>query len=270
MLATVCEHLDGKSLPLGSEHEGHPHGVELAERSAAARDQRNPRPRRLLEGARRDAEDRPRRGPQRLRPGPIGATLGERDKRRPERIRRAEQRAHVSGVGDAPEREPRLGSRANGEIRSPVDTDHPRRMRERRDLREQLRLHRLPCHQEFHRLHARRPRRLDEILALRDEEAELVAPATVGELPDELELLVLPRPDQVSSAAFACAAIAPKAAGSFTARSASTFRSSAMSAFRRPATNWLYESPFARAAALIRTIQSRRKVRLRFFRSRYA
>ena len=58
------------------------------------------------------------------------------------------------------------------------------------------------------------------------------------------------------------------AAGSLTARSASTFRSSPISAFLQPAMNWLYESPFCLAAALIRKIQSRRNSRLRFFRSR--
>src|SRR5215211_179331 len=75
---------------------------------------------------------------------------------------------------------------------------------------------------------------------------------------------------QLPSAAFACSAILPKAAGSFTASSASTLRSSSMPALRQPATNWLYESPSARAAALIRMIQSRRKFRFLAFRSRYA
>ena len=39
-------------------------------------------------------------------------------------------------------------------------------------------------------------------------------------------------------------------------------------ALRQPDTNWLYESPSARAAALMRMIQSRRIVRFLFFRSR--
>ena len=63
-------------------------------------------------------------------------------------------------------------------------------------------------------------------------------------------------------------AIAPNAAGSLTARSASTFRSSSMPAFEQPCTNWLYESPFSRAAALMRMIQRLRIVRLRALRSR--
>jgi hypothetical protein len=44
---------------------------------------------------------------------------------------------------------------------------------------------------------------------------------------------------QLSSAAFACSAILPNAAGSLTASSASTLRSSSMPALRQPATNWL-------------------------------
>src|SRR3954468_9149428 len=74
----------------------------------------------------------------------------------------------------------------------------------------------------------------------------------------------------VSSADFACSAIAPNACGSLTASSARTFRSSSMSAFFSPAINWLYERPLARAPALIRMIQSRRKVRFFALRSRYA
>jgi hypothetical protein len=60
------------------------------------------------------------------------------------------------------------------------------------------------------------------------------------------------------------------AAGSDTAKSASVFRSSSISAALQPAMNWLYERPFARAAALIRWIQRLRKVRFFAFRSRYA
>jgi hypothetical protein len=48
---------------------------------------------------------------------------------------------------------------------------------------------------------------------------------------------------QDASAALARSAILPNAAGSLTARSASTFRSSSMFAFLHPETNWLYESP---------------------------
>jgi len=75
---------------------------------------------------------------------------------------------------------------------------------------------------------------------------------------------------QALSAALACSAIMPNACGSFAASSASTLRSSSISAFFSPLTNWLYESPFWRAAALMRMIQSRRKSRFLFLRSRYA
>ncbi len=43
-----------------------------------------------------------------------------------------------------------------------------------------------------------------------------------------------------------------------------------MFAALQPAMNWLYESSFARAAALMRVIHSRRSVRFFAFRSRYA
>jgi len=66
-------------------------------------------------------------------------------------------------------------------------------MRERRDLREQRRLDRLPGDEQVDRLDRRR---LDEILALDDEEAELGAPAPVSELADELQPLVVARGDQ--------------------------------------------------------------------------
>jgi hypothetical protein len=61
-------------------------------------------------------------------------------------------------------------------------------VRERRDLGQQLRFDRLPRHEQIHRLDRRR---LDEILALDDEEAELVAPAPVAQLADELQPLVV-------------------------------------------------------------------------------
>jgi hypothetical protein len=66
-------------------------------------------------------------------------------------------------------------------------------MRERRDLREQRRLDRLPGDEQVDRLDRRR---LDEILALDDEEAELVTPAPFPELADELQPLVVARGDQ--------------------------------------------------------------------------
>jgi hypothetical protein len=62
-------------------------------------------------------------------------------------------------------------------------------VRERRDLREQRRLDVVPGHEQIDRLDT--GRRLDEILALDDEQPELVAPAPVVELADELEPLVV-------------------------------------------------------------------------------
>src|ERR671919_1758337 len=128
----------------------------------------------------------------------------------------------------------------------------------------------------------------DEILALAGEEPELLALPPRRELAKELQARIGGGGDhpgllhriagpalgearlQASSAAFAWAAIAENAAGSLTAMSARTLRSSSMFALRQPATNWLYDSPSRRAAALMRTIQSRRKTRLRALRSRYA
>src|SRR6266550_7164761 len=133
-------------------------------------------------------------------------------------------------------------------------------MAQRGYLGQQGRFHVLSRDKRLDRLDPCREGRLHEIFTFSDEEPELVAPAPVVQLPDELELLVLARGDQAASepsADLAFSAIAPKACGSLTARSASTLRSSSISAFFKPATNWLYESPFARAAALIRMIQSR-------------
>jgi hypothetical protein len=67
-------------------------------------------------------------------------------------------------------------------------------MRERRHLCEQRRLDRLSRDEQVDRLDRRR--RLDEILPLDDEEAELVAPAPVSELANELQPLVVARGDQ--------------------------------------------------------------------------
>jgi hypothetical protein len=61
-------------------------------------------------------------------------------------------------------------------------------MRELRHGRQQLRLDVLPRHQQLDRLD---PGRLDEILPFDDEEAELVPPAPVAELADELQPLVV-------------------------------------------------------------------------------
>src|SRR6478735_11013370 len=103
-------------------------------------------------------------------------------------------------------------------------------MRERRDLREERRLDVLAGDEDIHRFN--RAGRLDEVLALDDEQLELVAPAPVVELADELEPLVVAGGDQAGCcrADLACSAIAVNAAGSLTARSARTLRSSSIPA----------------------------------------
>ncbi len=110
-------------------------------------------------------------------------------------------------------------------------------MRKRRDLGQQLGRHGLTGDQELDRLEPRRERRVDEIFALGEEQPELVAPVARMQLADELQLRVRSGLDQVARANFACSAIAANASGSETARSASTLRSSPISAFRQPAMN---------------------------------
>src|SRR5439155_4233565 len=255
-------------LPLRAEQEHRrPFELDLAERRPVARDERDSPPRRVVERARRNAEHRAHGCPQRLRTRRIGAARRQCDERRPQRVGRTQQRADVPRIGDVPERQSDLRQRPAGQIVPPVDADHARRMRERRDLRQERRLDVLACDEQLDRLDAARGH--DEILALDREEAELLPPAPLVQLADELQPLVVLGGDQaLASAAFACSAICPNAAGSLTARSASTFRSSSMPALAQPLTNWLYDRPFARAAALIRMIQSRRNSRFLFFRSR--
>jgi hypothetical protein len=69
-------------------------------------------------------------------------------------------------------------------------------MPKRRDLGQERRLDVLSGNEQFDRLDPGVDRRLHEILTLRDEEPELVAPAAVVQLADELELLVVERGDQ--------------------------------------------------------------------------
>ena len=64
-------------------------------------------------------------------------------------------------------------------------------MSERRHLSQQRRLDVLAGDEQLVRLIAGRERGVDEILALGDEQPELVAPAALVQLADELELLVL-------------------------------------------------------------------------------
>jgi hypothetical protein len=69
-------------------------------------------------------------------------------------------------------------------------------MAERRYLREQLRLNVLACAENVRGLEAGIEPGLDEVLALDREQPELVAPAPVVQLADELEPLVVARGDQ--------------------------------------------------------------------------
>ncbi len=82
-------------------------------------------------------------------------------------------------------------TRAARQVVAAVDADHARRVPERRHLREQLGRDVLSRDEQVDRLDARGERRLDQILALSDEQPELVAPAPVPELADELEPLVV-------------------------------------------------------------------------------
>jgi hypothetical protein len=69
-------------------------------------------------------------------------------------------------------------------------------MRERRHLSEQLRLDVLPGHEHVGRLQPRGEPGLEQILPLDGEQPELVPPAPVVQLADELEPLVVPGGDQ--------------------------------------------------------------------------
>jgi hypothetical protein len=64
-------------------------------------------------------------------------------------------------------------------------------MRERRDLGEQIGGDRLTGDEQLDRLEAGIRRGVDEVFALGDEQPELVTPAPVMELADELEPLVV-------------------------------------------------------------------------------
>jgi len=69
-------------------------------------------------------------------------------------------------------------------------------MPERRDLGQKRRLDVLSGDEQLDRLDPGVERRVHEILTFRDEEPELVAPAAIVQLANELELLVVERGDQ--------------------------------------------------------------------------
>ena len=116
-----------------------------------------------------------------------------------------------------PEREPDRTRLVGRQVGTAEDPDHARRMGERGDGGEQLGLDRLAGDEQIDRLDARRPRRLDEVLALADEQAELLPLPAALEPPHELQPRVRRRGDHAarsdgetptaSRAAFACSAI---------------------------------------------------------------
>src|SRR5690349_6641351 len=99
-------------------------------------------------------------------------------------------------------------------------------MRQPRNGSEHLGRDVLVRDQELDRFEPCRQAGLDQVLALDHEEPGLVPLPSGCELANELQPRVCRGGDQLFSAALACSAILPKAAGSLTARSARTFRSS--------------------------------------------
>ena len=190
------EHVFWKALALGAENERRgSREVDLFERSAVMRDQRDATPRRVAEREQRHAEDRAHRRPDRLRPSRIGAAVRQRNERRAQRVGSSDQRPDVARVADVPEGEPdgRLAAR---QVAPAEDADDPRRMAERRDVGQQRRLDVFARDEQLSGFDSDAARRSNEVFALGDEEAELVPPAAVLELADELELLVVARGDQ--------------------------------------------------------------------------
>ena len=119
---------------------------DLRERAVAVRVERDDREQRRL--AQRDhghRVERPHARAHRARRERVGTAVGERDVRRAEALRRAQQRAEVARVGDAVELQPDLGSQRVAHERREVvgahDADGAARVRERRerlhDLAEQ-------------------------------------------------------------------------------------------------------------------------------------
>jgi hypothetical protein len=79
---------------------------------------------------------------------------------------------------------------------APVEADHPRRVRERRDAREQLRLDVLARTKELDRFDARVVGRLHEVLALDNEQPLLLAlPPRVEQAPHQPQRRVGRRSD---------------------------------------------------------------------------
>src|SRR5262249_36950081 len=122
------------------------------------------------------------------------AALRECDARA-ERVGGPQQSADVAGVADVPERE-RERPRPARQIRAAIDPERARRMAQRRELSDERGLDVLARDEQLDRLDARVVRRLDEILALADEEALLLPlPPRLEQTPDQLQLRVVARRD---------------------------------------------------------------------------
>ena len=224
---------------------------------SAPRVQRHPRARQLVElrPRRRTGEHRPHARPHGLGRVGVGAAGTEHHRAVAQRVRGADDGAHVAGVVHAVQvgREVPAGSREP----APVDADHPRAGPQRADLVQQLGLDVLARDQQHLGLQARGLGGLDQVLALGREQVELVPPAPVGQLADGLEVWVVGggdhgvrnkkgrlagRPgrscvclvDQAAAASRARSAKRRKVSGSRTAMSASTLRSSSTPATLRP------------------------------------
>jgi len=191
----VLEHFSGKPVALRAEDERHVAvQLQLVKRSSAARHERDPFPLGLVERVQMHAEDRPHRRADRLGPGWIRAAFGQRNASG-ECVGRPQQRSDVPRVSDVPERE-RDGTRSVWEIVAPKDGDDPWWMRERRHLCEQLGRDVLARDKHVRRLNPGDQTSLEQILPLDRKQPELVPPAPLVELADELEPLVVAGGDQ--------------------------------------------------------------------------
>jgi hypothetical protein len=175
-----------------TEHERRRLGeVDAVQGSRAVGDESHAATRSSFELDDGDAKQGAHRRTQCLGARRIGGALRECDEGRPQGVGRTDQRADVAGIPDVPQREPDLRQRIDRQVLAPKDADHPRRMGESRDFREERRLDVLARDEQLDGLDACSLSGGDQILTLSDEEPEFVPPAAVLQLADELELLVL-------------------------------------------------------------------------------
>ena len=125
----------------------------------------------------------------------MSAQPGDERKRGAERVGAPQQRAHVAGIGHVPERQAHGLDSARQRV-APVDPDHARRVGQRRDASQQLRLDVLARDEQLDGLDPRLLCRAHEILALADEETLLLAlPPGLEQATHEAELRVRRRGD---------------------------------------------------------------------------